>query len=756
MNKGFIVAAFATLMVTTASFDAVAQDAALEAQLKELAKSPPDIATAGKWFKLKDSVTDNGLRQEILKASAAALILSKKSDVYQARVRPLLDDAEGFEESFLAPCSECGGDGTASKVCPVCKGSGDCQYMNCQGGRHRIHQINGDRYENCRECKGSGQCQKCKGKGNLDGKCPRCGGKGKSMDRNMLSSAYKKHTDTAARWEQVKRERIERERQEAEVKARAKAERVAQEQKREERRRERDVDARRRKVTHETETPRRHFPSKDWSTTDSRNGAFPIPFSSGSTSFQTVFVGALNAGGDPQYDIYYSGEPAKRLIIRMDDDGDGLSERWGRIPFLVVTEKGITKFHEAWEMADSLSEVISESIHKVPNPKPFAGNEMKLQFPQCFVWYVSPKGEADPDRMSICETVKLAFRTVESPQSRFSDGFENEYYLVTSVRRSTASGQQSWWRDPPYETGFTIQFHPEMKGGEPLSKFVEITNPAYLERCWRNRDIANGDRQEKTKKTVETSAGKEETTPHRPHLNQEAESVYEEAMRYFEGDGVLKNLNKALRLLQEASEKGSANANGKLALYYFMGLPDDGKNVKKAVEYAEKSGSQKTDLAKMVLGNCYLYGGDGVKSDYSKAYSYFSQSTDYNYSKFMRGLMQYHGVGTKEDKENAAESFFDCCKGMKEGQYCGEAAICLGYMYANGIGIGKDSLEARKWLTWGVKAAGYYLDSYRPVYDFLYEKIGMKVGNLNFAKYPANMELVRSGLVCYYADYYGK
>ena len=227
MNKGIIVTAFAALMVATASFDAAAQDAALEAQLRELAKSPPDVATAGKWFKLKDSVTDNGLRQEILKASAAALILSKKSDVYQARVRPLLDDAEGFEESFLAPCSECGGDGTSSKACPVCKGSGDCQYMNCQGGRHRIQQINGDKYENCRECKGSGQCQKCKGNGKLKGKCARCGGKGKSMDKALVFDAYKKHADAATRLAKEEHERKEHERRETEEKERIESERLA-------------------------------------------------------------------------------------------------------------------------------------------------------------------------------------------------------------------------------------------------------------------------------------------------------------------------------------------------------------------------------------------------------------------------------------------------------------------------------------------------------------------------------------------------
>ena len=256
---------------------------------------------------------------------------------------------------------------------------------------------------------------------------------------------------------------------------------------------------------------------------------------------------------------------------------------------------------------------------------------------------------------------------------------------------------------------------------------------------------------------IDDDDGRQQKTTIPPNkTEQEAEALFQEAMRYYEGDGVLKNVGKAIQLLKEASENGSVDANAKLALFYWTGLPDDGKSVKKAVEYAEKSGPRKTDLAEMVLGNCYLYGGDGVKQDFRKAYSHFSKPTDYNYSKFMRGLMLYHGVGTKEDKEQAAETFFDCCKGMNGGQYCGEAAICLGYMYANGEGIGKDSSEARKWLTWGVKAAGYYVENYRPVYDFLYEKIGLKVGTLDFAKYPADMELVRFGLVCYYSKYYGK
>ena len=237
-----------------------------------------------------------------------------------------------------------------------------------------------------------------------------------------------------------------------------------------------------------------------------------------------------------------------------------------------------------------------------------------------------------------------------------------------------------------------------------------------------------------------------------------ADHLFVEAMRYYEGDGVLKNISKAIQLMKEASDKGSANANAKMAMLYWFGVPDDGKSVKKAIEYAEKSGKRKTELAEMVLGNCYLYGGDGVEQDFAKAYSHFTRSAKrYNYSKLICGLMQYYGVGTREDKESAAETFFDCCKGMDSGQYTGEAALCLGYMYAEGFGVEKNSAEAKKWLKWGVKAADYYEESCKTYSDFIFSR-GIKGKDTNnLGKYPPNMDLVSEGLWYYYKEikFYG-
>ena len=229
MNK-YISIAVTFFLGATIAIAETPDSKPLEQQSKELSRAPVDYAVAGKWFKLAKEIPDDGQRQEALMASAAALIYAGKGDVYQKSVRAQIDNAPAFENEFLTECPDCHGGGESGRPCPVCKGTGRCQYANCQGGMHRIHQINGDRYEPCRECKGSGQCQKCNGRGDLEGKCVRCGGKGKSMDRELALAAYKKHADTATRWEQVERERKERERKEAEEKERKEREKRQREE----------------------------------------------------------------------------------------------------------------------------------------------------------------------------------------------------------------------------------------------------------------------------------------------------------------------------------------------------------------------------------------------------------------------------------------------------------------------------------------------------------------------------------------------
>ncbi len=183
--------------------------------------------------------------------------------------------------------------------------------------------------------------------------------------------------------------------------------------------------------------------------------------------------------------------------------------------------------------------------------------------------------------------------------------------------------------------------------------------------------------------------------------------LYKEAMRYYNGDDVLQDYNKAVELLIQASEKGSAEADGKLAAIYHDGVAGQSKDIAKAVSYAKKSGKKKTQLAHMVLGLVNFFGAKDVQTqNFEAAYSEFSNAPDYYNCLFYLGLMRYHGVGTKEDKKGAAEAFFSACRSKPDSQFAGFSALCLGYMYTEGEGVGRNIKEGDSWLMWGFKASG--------------------------------------------------
>ncbi len=184
-------------------------------------------------------------------------------------------------------------------------------------------------------------------------------------------------------------------------------------------------------------------------------------------------------------------------------------------------------------------------------------------------------------------------------------------------------------------------------------------------------------------------------------------ALYKEAMRYYNGDDVLQDYTKAVELLKEASEKGSAEADGELAFIYWTGSANQKIDTALSLSYAQKSGTRKTQMAHQALGALYLFGvKDVLPQNFGAAYSEFMNAYDYYSSMFFVGLMRYHGVGTKEDKKGAAESFFSACKKRPKNTHAGRAALCLGYMYVNGEGVGKNVSEGESWLRWGGKYAG--------------------------------------------------
>jgi TPR repeat protein len=177
-------------------------------------------------------------------------------------------------------------------------------------------------------------------------------------------------------------------------------------------------------------------------------------------------------------------------------------------------------------------------------------------------------------------------------------------------------------------------------------------------------------------------------------------------MRYYNGDDVLQDYTRAVELLKQASEKGSAKADGELAFIYWGGRANQQRDRAKAIAYANKSGNHKTQLAHQVLGLSYLFGEENIQQqNFELAYSELSNATDYFYCGFLVGLMRYHGVGTKEDKKGAAEVFFSICKTKIKQEIVGMAALCLGYMYVQGEGVGKNMSEGVSWMKWGIKAS---------------------------------------------------
>ena len=183
-------------------------------------------------------------------------------------------------------------------------------------------------------------------------------------------------------------------------------------------------------------------------------------------------------------------------------------------------------------------------------------------------------------------------------------------------------------------------------------------------------------------------------------------ALYKEAMRYYNGDDVLQDYTKAVELLKQASEKGSAEADGQLSAIYWDGDANQQQDKSKAIFYAKKAGRKKTQMAHQVLGLCYLFGAENIQQqNFELAYSELSNATDYYYCGFLVGLMRYHGVGTKTDKKGAAEMFFSLCKTKNRQETIGMAALCLGYMYVQGEGVGKNVPEGVSWMKWGIKAS---------------------------------------------------
>ena len=117
-------------------------------------------------------------------------------------------------------------------------------------------------------------------------------------------------------------------------------------------------------------------------------------------------------------------------------------------------------------------------------------------------------------------------------------------------------------------------------------------------------------------------------------LRQKAESgdkvaQFDYAVRLYNGSGVKKDIEEALKWWQKAAEQGDAASQYNLGILYEI---DEGvsKDEKKAVKWYRKAAEQGVANAQYNLGNCY-YNGAGITRDYTEAVKWYRKAAEQGY-----------------------------------------------------------------------------------------------------------------------------
>ena len=127
------------------------------------------------------------------------------------------------------------------------------------------------------------------------------------------------------------------------------------------------------------------------------------------------------------------------------------------------------------------------------------------------------------------------------------------------------------------------------------------------------------------------------------------------AVCYARGEGVTKDLAKAIALWNKAADAGNAIAMSNLALNYESGngVPKDSVM---AFNLFLKAAEKGYSWAQQHVGLYYYYGRAGVKKDYAESLKWFEKSSK-PYACYMKGWQYEYGQGTKKDLDKAAEAY---------------------------------------------------------------------------------------------------
>lgn len=128
---------------------------------------------------------------------------------------------------------------------------------------------------------------------------------------------------------------------------------------------------------------------------------------------------------------------------------------------------------------------------------------------------------------------------------------------------------------------------------------------------------------------------------------------FERGLCYLRGDGVDKDLEKAVSLIEKSAQQGHAHAQFYLGLFYAQGEIKS-KNINKAVDFFKKSAQKDDTDAQFYLGLLYK-NGNGVPQDFSKANLYFEKAARKGFypAQYELGLLYLRGLGVERDFHQA-------------------------------------------------------------------------------------------------------
>ncbi len=178
-----------------------------------------------------------------------------------------------------------------------------------------------------------------------------------------------------------------------------------------------------------------------------------------------------------------------------------------------------------------------------------------------------------------------------------------------------------------------------------------------------------------------------------------ADAQFELGVRLLSGEGLPKDVDKAVEWLQKAAAQqhpGAMNAMGTL-FEEGAGVP---KDEKKAIEWYEKSAKLGFPLAQMNLSESYEKG-RGVTKDEKLAMEWLAKAAhqDFPYAQAAYAWKLEHGQGIAKNNVEAASWYL---KAAQRGLIA--AQTHLAYMYYTGAGVPLDYRRAEAWYRFAARS----------------------------------------------------